>query len=97
MDDTKKVNIRFPEILHAKLSKEVQRFQQTIPQYSLNALVLEACRVYLDGPTHFGHSSPVNPVTPVRERTVVPDDDYAQHKLSAAEIAARIPGVRKGL
>ena len=93
MDDTKKVNIRFPEILHGRLVAEVKRRQELIPQFSFNALVLEAVRAMLDGPKQIGGHK----VHEVAERTLVPDDDYAQHKMSPAEIAARIPGVRKGL
>lgn len=87
----KAFTLRFPEILHQRIIAEVRNRQQGVRRFSMADWLEEAAREKLDGPSRRSEA------TPAAERILVPDDDYAQHKLSAAEIAARIPGVRKGL
>ncbi len=92
MNEPKAFTIRISGILYQRIMAEVRNRQQGVRRYAMGDWIEEACRAYLDGPTNI---KPLGTQRP--ERTLVPDDDYAQHRLSAAEIAARIPGVRKGL
>lgn len=94
LQELKAITVRLPEILHGRILGEVNKRRAAGERkLSMADWMIETARMKLDGPPA---SSPIE-VHFQDKRTLVPDDDYAQHKRSAAEIAASIPGVRKGL
>lgn len=89
MDELQKINVRFPSILYSRIKAATEDRKQSIPKFSMNDLIVEAVRRLLDGDDV--------PSAAIQERVLVPDDDYQQRRMTADEIAARVPGVRRGL
>lgn len=88
MEQPRVLTLRIPATLHARLGKVVEERKRTVSKFSMNDLMIEAVRYMLDG---------VDVEQPIQERVLVPDDDYQQRRMTADEIAARVPGVRRGL